>query len=233
MPGVDGAAILSVWERSAGQSLGDRAIAFLELSDVEPARAASMTAGMRDAELLRIRRLLFGDRIEAVISCESCDETLDLLLSVEQLLAEARPAPQLVHVDASAQSFYFRVPTADDLASLRGIGDVEEGVTFLIERCLSSDREELSSASLAALDDVLAAADPAAEFLLTSVCAACGHKNEALLDIPSFFSKELQALAHDVLWDVHTLARAYGWDERAILQLAPLRRRFYLEAIQQ
>ena len=48
---------------------------------------------------------------------------------------------------------------------------------------------------------------------------------------PSTGWAELDAWARRLLLDVHTLARAYGWSERDILQLTETRRQFYLNLI--
>jgi hypothetical protein len=232
MPGLDGAAVLSVWERGIAQSPGDCALTLLDLSEIVPGTGVAMSVGMRDAELLRIRRRLFGDRIDAVTACEACGEQLDVTLSAERLLGSALPVVvQEVRAGADGSDVSFRVPTGGDVAALREIDDIEAGVAFLVERCLASG--EVSPAILTALDDALAEADPAAEFRLISLCPACGVRNDALFDIPSFLWKELQTLANDVLWDVHALASTYGWDEQTILRLNPAHRRFYLNAVQQ
>ncbi|HEY2475794.1 MAG TPA: hypothetical protein VGI19_13475 [Candidatus Cybelea sp.] len=209
MPGLDAAGILSVWERGSGQPLGERAVTLLELAALGASDASALPVGTRDALLLRIRRRLFGDRIEGVTACNTCGEELDLTLSVAQLLSQMPPADPSVGV-----------PTAGDLAAIASAGSVEAGVAFLTER-LGLQGE-----------DALAVADPGAEIQLVSACPSCGARDEAFFDPPSFLAKELQALAHDMLWDVHALARAYGWDEPTILALTPSRRRFYLDATQ-
>jgi hypothetical protein len=230
MPGIDGTAILSVWERGVVQSLGDRALTFLELAGVAPEEARTMPVGMRDMALLRIRQRLFGDRMDAVAACERCAEEMDIVLSVEELLDQARPAVvREVSSEVDGSSVVCRIPTAGDLADLRDIEDVEIGVAALIERCLIRG----DPAAVVAVEESLAGADPGGELCLVSICPYCGARNEMLFDAPSFLSKELRALADGVLWDVHTIAGAYGWDEETILRLTPSRRRFYMQAIAQ
>ncbi|MGP8102143.1 MAG: hypothetical protein ACLQHL_15520 [Candidatus Cybelea sp.] len=241
MPKLDGAAILSIWERGTAQSLGERALTLLALSETAPEDALAMPVGTRDAELLRARRLLFGDRIEAMTACEPCGQELDVLLSVEELLRGAPPsAVDEVFTGVNGRLVRFRVPNAGDLAALRAVDDVESGIALLLDRCLSAvdaggvpvSLEDLSPEITAALEDELAAADPGAEMRLVSTCPTCGAQNDALFDVPSFLWKEMHRLANDVLCDVHTLARAYGWDEQTILRLSPPRRRFYLGAVE-
>jgi len=123
MPGLDGAAILSVWERGSVQQLGKRALTLLQLAGISSAEACALPAGTRDATLLRIRLRLFGDRIEGVASCDACGEELDLTLSVAQLLGGMPFAETTL-----------RVPNAGDLAAIASAGDDETGVTLLLER---------------------------------------------------------------------------------------------------
>ncbi|KAF4406240.1 hypothetical protein [Streptomyces lycii] len=72
-------------------------------------------------------------------------------------------------------------------------------------------------------------ADPAAAVTLNVACPECGEATKAELDIASYLWTELDSWARDLLLDVHLLAGAYGWSEREILALSPLRRRYYLE----
>jgi hypothetical protein len=41
----------------------------------------------------------------------------------------------------------------------------------------------------------------------------------------------VEALARRVLWEVHTLACAYGWTESETLALSPARRARYLQMV--
>jgi hypothetical protein len=84
------------------------------------------------------------------------------------------------------------------------------------------------------LDDIgraLALADPHAEIRLPLQCPACGHGWEETLDIASFTWEEIEARARRLLFDVHTLASAYGWTEAEILSLGASRRARYLELV--
>jgi hypothetical protein len=212
----------------------------LELAGFGRAEAAGVPVGARDTELLLLRRRLFGDRIEAVATCVSCGEQLDLTLSVSALLGGSRASESdVVIAGTGGELLRFRVPNAADLAALRDVYDVESGVATLIERCRISESDvaaevsyaPLSADLVAALEDAFAAADPDAELQLVSSCPACGSQNDALFDVPAFLWKETETLAKDVLADVHELASAYGWAEDAILRLSPVRRRFYLSAL--
>ncbi len=81
---------------------------------------------------------------------------------------------------------------------------------------------------VAAVEDRIAALDPQADIQLALSRPACGHRWQAAFDILSFLWTELGEWAARTLRDVHRLALAYGWSERDILALSPVRRRHYL-----
>jgi hypothetical protein len=83
-------------------------------------------------------------------------------------------------------------------------------------------------------DDVIGAMlkqDPLAEVLLQLRCEQCGHEWPLLLDVVSFFQRELDDYATSLLQQVHVLASAYGWTEQEIFSLSPKRRRTYMEML--
>ena len=53
----------------------------------------ALAAGDREALLLHLRRLTFGDRMSCVLECPSCGEKLDLDLTVTSLLLPPYPEP--------------------------------------------------------------------------------------------------------------------------------------------
>ena len=70
----------------------------------------------------------------------------------------------------------------------------------------------------------MALADPLAEIMLHFDCPVCGESFEESLDLPAFLWAEMEAQAKRLLYDVHTLASAYGWSEAEILSLSAARR---------
>jgi hypothetical protein len=77
----------------------------------------------------------------------------------------------------------------------------------------------------------MAKADPHAEMLISLSCPTCGKDWELLFDIAHFFWKEIVGQAQRLVYEIDTLARAYGWTEREILSLPAQRRRTYLEML--
>jgi hypothetical protein len=81
------------------------------------------------------------------------------------------------------------------------------------------------------IDRALVEADPQADVHLAATCSECGHQWPAIFDIASFLWKEISASAVHLMGAVHTLASAYGWNERDILDMSPGRRQRYVEMV--
>src|SRR3954469_20356588 len=94
-----------------------------------PQVARGLTCGDREALLLHLRRATFGDRLACMLECPACDESMDLDLSVAELLVEPGLAPrdeqEMVLADGSVVRF--RLPTGADLEAAARAGDVEAG----------------------------------------------------------------------------------------------------------
>ena len=219
--------LLHAWERGLGQSPTGRALALLDAA--EPGQAcAQLPIGARDAALLRLRTQLFGDDIAALAHCPACRAPLDVAFKCADVSTahSPDPGPHRLHMDGI--DIAWRLPTSDDLLAVAQRGDAAEA---LLLRCLESDAP-LSPQAAAALAQAIADADPQACIELALRCPDCGHDWNALFDIATFLWSEVSAMAHRLLRDVHTLARAYGWSEAEILGMSAQRRQCYLELAQ-
>jgi hypothetical protein len=86
---------------------------------------------------------------------------------------------------------------------------------------------------LAALGRRIEELDPQAEIKIDLTCPQCSHKWDVLFDIASFLLTEINHWAERTLRSVHKLASVYGWSERDILNLSPVRRQLYLGLVNQ
>lgn len=200
-------------------------------------RALALTVGQRETLLLELRRSAFGERIEAVVNCPRCDETLDLELVTAELLAGAPDASARVEMELEAEGAGWRavmrpVTGADQTAAL----DAAEPATFMLGRCVSSltrgdgvswPLEGLSPGMADALDDAMRRLDPMAEIRLELVCPACRHGFFAPFDAAGQLFAELAAETDQLLREVMAIGRACHWNEGDILGLPRPRRRAY------
>jgi hypothetical protein len=222
---------LDLWERGCNLHPVDQGL--LALGAALPKAAQDSLAdwplGRRNRALAALRCSCFGPSLKAWTSCNRCDEKLEFELNGEAWAASSDEVEPIVVKGRS-----FRSPTSRDLARAAGEADLGLAIRRLLAGCLvdSADSlEELSEEELHEIGERMAAADPLAETRLTLHCPECGEQWEESLDIVSFFWAEIEARAKRALFEVHTMAAAYGWSEREILSLSESRRALYLERI--
>ncbi len=220
----------------------DRALTVLAAMFPEAGRdrLAAMSVGRRNGCLMEAREVNFGSRVSGVVECPECGEALEWTLDLGDVRSPRSEGGEggpnrlvLEHYDMS-----YRLPDSTDLAAVALGCDVAGGRAALLRRCVLEARRDgarieptsLPEAVVVGLAAEMEARDPQAETLLDFECPACGVRWQALFDVLVFLWAEIQAHARRLLGEVHSLARAYGWSEAAILAMSPVRRRFYLEA---
>jgi uncharacterized protein (UPF0212 family) len=232
-PGID--ELLAVWERGLGENSVARGLALLEL--VHPGTSADALAdlsiGRRDRMLLDLRELLFGRTMVGLIECPACGHTLETEVATGDV--RAIPIDEPLAVSRSNYDLSLHLLNSRDQVAAEKAGPEERG-RVLLERCVASASfageptpvGRLPAEIIEAAEDHIARLDPQADVQLALSCPACGHLWESAFDILSFLWIELGQWAARTLRDVHLLAAAYGWSERDILALSPVRRRHYI-----
>jgi hypothetical protein len=221
--------ILDLWERGSSLHPLDRALLALAVAEPgEPYGAlADWPLGRRNVALARLRRECFGSALTGWVACPRCGERLEFSFDAGMLLEEGSDAAAQLSVDGRS----FRPLTSRDLASVAAEIDERAAAHKLLRRCCAEE-SNFTDEELEVLGERLAETDPTAETLLDFACAACGHRWREPLDIAAWLWAEIEARARRLLYDVHTLAAAYGWTEREILSLSEPRRAHYLELVQ-
>jgi len=198
----------------------------------------ALSIGERDALLLQLRELTLGGTLEGFARCPSCVEPLEFAMAASELQGgEAGLAPLELETDGFRVEF--RLPDSRDVAAAAAMPDLLMARGELASRCIMqltrngavAQAGELPEFVIASMGERMAECDPRAEVLLSLSCPSCRHAWQELFDIASFFWAELAAEARRVLWQVHALARAYGWRESDILALSARRRSAYLEMV--
>lgn len=240
----DDAQLLLAWERGYGKPPFLRAISLLALSlpnaDIDTLMEISI--GRRDAILLKLRRILFGNRLETLAGCTNCGETLELSFSTDEVLgenADSLPTDQTHLVEIENKQIGFRLPNTLDLIRLQQVAK-EQRADDLLAACIlrkesdnSACEQHLSDSDKEKIAQAISQADPQAEILIDLKCAACDHQFQSRFDIVSFLWTEVNAWAERLLADIHALAKAYCWTETEILRLSPWRRQVYLNMVRQ
>jgi hypothetical protein len=228
--------ILAIWEAALEEHPIDRALTIAAAFSGHPkAMLAQLPVGVRDSLLFQARECLFGPRLETYAECPSCAGSLEFAIAIDELplsrcsALEIAGAPGIAY--ETAQGLKFRLPNSVDLAAIAGEEDVKEAERLLVRRCILKDDFDLDDGALEDVNRAIAERDPAGDLELAVTCAACGRRWTEALDIATFFWRELNNFAKRLIGEVDTLAHAYGWPEREILQLSPARRAMYLELV--
>jgi hypothetical protein len=207
-----------------------------------------LTVGDREALLLHLYRLAFGEAVPCVIDCPvtDCGERLETELHVADLLVEATvPAcAQWVQkqVTADGASIGVRVRAASGADQERAVGIAKQGIDpaiiDVLDHCVEfgsiSDKVEWSKATpalLESLSDALEALDPQAQLELSMICPACATHFVVVFDTPSYLFTRLAGSVHRLHQDIHLLALHYHWTERDIISMTTRSRGRYVEAL--
>jgi len=220
--------LLRVWERGLNQLPLQRALTLLAAAASPESSSdslANLSIGQRDAQLLTLREITFGQKFVGLADCPACNEKIELSFDAANIRAqnETETSGELV-LRTEGRDVRFRLPTSADLLLVQSREQ-------LLKRCVLSEGNHLEENVAHAIVEEMLSADPMADIQLALSCSSCGHQWQASFDIVAFFWREINVAARSLMRDIHALASAYGWTECEILALSPTRRRAYLEMV--
>ena len=243
-PVLDAAATLDLWDRAGGALPGpdplDRIGALAAYDGTDPATLDDEPVGRCHARLLRLRRGLAGELMEATATCGTCTEPIEFGLDVGGLLASAEGPGGPGEVAWDGGVVRWRTPSLGDLRSLRAqVGRGADAQDALRARCLTAtdaaggpvDPADVPPEVLDRVEAAMADADPLAEVLVALDCPRCGAAVACDVDVAAFVWAELDARARRVVQEVGLLAAAFGWTEPEVLALSESRRAAYLRLV--
>lgn len=232
--------LLVLWEAALGLPPEARNEALLRTSPEsgEPAP----TLGERNARLIELHARLFGHEIELLSHCPACQAVAQFSADCEALAARMRPglaAAPLHRLQAHGHAIEFRLPGSADIALASVAEGEQDFMQRLLGRCVLACTHEGKSVAIAqlpesvldALSQQMEALDPGACVSFALDCPQCAAQWQAPLDVGEMLWRKVRSAAERVLLDIDVLARAYGWTEREVLRLSPLRRAAYLQMV--
>ena len=238
--------VLTLWERGLNQTLLERVLTLLIAAcpEIDPETIAGLSIGERDARLLQLREWMFGSLLVNTAQCPQCTQWVEW----ESRIADIRiqpppitPSPAEFSLNVEDYALRYRLPTSMDLAAVMNTPRGDSTPQNLLKCCIVSARHageacdpgSLPQNVLGALGRRIEELDPQAEIRIDLTCPQCSHKWDVLFDIASFLLTEVNHWAERTLRSVHKLASVYGWSERDILNLSPVRRQLYLGLVNQ
>lgn len=237
MYGLDGERMLMAWERGRERSEPWRALALLEtaLPDCDAESLSELPLAERNALLLKLRSITFGQRLEGFAVCPECGTNLEFEMNADALEGALR-APGDESWTEHETEIRMRPVNSRDIAAAMFAGDDADARTLLLERTVSP-RSALSLEEFDAADDHadwlerFERLNASAEIRCVLHCSACGQRPVLDFDIAQYFWREVSVAARRLLAEIHRLARAYGWSEQAIVAMSAKRRATYLEML--
>lgn len=219
------------------------------VADVTPDDVRALAVGDREALLLQLWRITFGERFPCVITCpgNGCGEKMDLQLKVSDLLLAPYSEPQPwreVTVQAHGEDYLARLRAPNgldqELAAECGRTDMQQAENLLLRRCAaplsavnseSLSAEEWSHELTDRLVEKMSGLDPQADILLQLRCVACDQAFQAEFDMGNYLYRTLRGQIPYLYREVHYIARAYHWTEDEILSMTPRKRSTYLNLL--
>lgn len=233
--------LLTVWERGLNLPLPQKTINLLVQAcpDMDADAVARLSIGERDARLLLLREWMFGTRLLNMAVCPGCSEHIEWETRVEDIRLQPlqkHDSSQEFSLEKDEFSVRFRLPCSLDISTVIADGTGPPDPAKLMASCiLDSNRagepcevDSLPDNVVQALNRRMEEEDPQADIRMVLTCPGCSHQWEARFDIANYLWLEIDGWAERILPAVHKLARAYGWAERDILNMSPVRRQLYL-----
>jgi hypothetical protein len=225
--------VLLAWERAAGLHPIDRAVTLLAAArpDLSVSAIAELPVGVRDAMLAELRLASIDRPAAGTAKCPRCGVVVEFSLPAAEIAAhlehEVAPAFEL---EIDGQLFEVRLPTSRDLAAAASAASRAEARRILLDACVHGATVPTPEIE-ARIAEEMERRDPMAVVTVSVGCAECGGAFDSTYDVGEAFFTELAARAKRLLFEVHALARAYGWTEGEVLALGPARRDAYLAMV--
>ena len=172
---------------------------------------------------------------------ESCLETVEVELSLEELLNLQRDSADSITVVCGEQTVQLRKPSGlDQLAwTSREFVTPQAAIEAMVKTLVVHSDESpapgntisLNDNSFSAIDRVMQENDPLVSFSLEVICPYCETNSEFEPDLEALAIERLRQSQRRLLSTVHHLAEHYHWSEQQIFAVPHWRRLHYLKLI--
>ena len=237
--------LLDTWEQGLHQPLLQKMLILLVAAfpELETRTLAKLSIGQRDMRLFQLREHLFGTRLLNSALCPKCHKRVEWENNTSDFIEGAQlnnAIDKEFNISAEDYDIRLRLPNSLDIAAVANSefdqAQPESLYHQLLSRCLikiephpsSSDVSQLPNSVVEKVSQYIDELDPCADIRINMDCPECSNSWEILFDIASYLWTEVNDWAERTLRKIHKLATAYGWREKDILALSPLRRQLYI-----
>lgn len=190
----------------------------------------SWPLGEKNWRLFYLRQATFGNDLQAKVTCNHCRQEFVISLQCHNFL-EARSDDFNAYYkefESDSENIRFRLPIISDLIQSTSIND-DTDLDHLLKCCVL----EGDTTSITDTFNYIEKYDPLLNIIINAACLACEANVSALMDIGTFFWKEICLYAREIIEEVGILARYFSWSESDILNMGTNRRHRYLAMVQQ
>lgn len=221
MAHISDSAILDLWENGACDHPLDRALGLIALieGEVPLEELAALPIAERDARLFSVTETIFGPLLTLSATCTVCAAQTDLTFSVSDIKMLDTPERFSGVFHHEGRDYPYRMPNSRDMANALRAPDPQRTLLLSLLNLAQADR-----ALIAKFDATLEEQSGLETLSLGFDCAECKAGQDAPFDILDYLWSRIVAEARRLIWDVHLLARSYGWTSDEILSLSRLRR---------
>lgn len=231
---ADASVLLTAWEEAStvpapavGAALLYRCGVAADLSE-----ALDLPLATASALLAQLYAQAFGDAVDAVVTCATCGEELEVVVPLQRL--GRVPDTASLQAAGGVDGLVVRCPTGRDLVEASAAPDP---ATALLARCVvDADGDPVNPATLddqarGAVDLVAERLAGAAAVVLRSHCPVCNGELSADVDVPALLWQRISSEVPAVLAEVGELCAAFGWSEADVLAMSGVRRDAYLSLL--
>jgi hypothetical protein len=172
-----------------------------ERSDEATARVEALLVAERDAAIVDLRRMTFGDRVEVDVHCPDCSAASHVSFDLTEVALEAADVAEALEITLSdGRVAELELPTARDQADLlaAALDGSAERRTWLLERSIRRLGDSagplgfekvhgLDSRTRRELERELEREIPDLDLRVGATCEACRREFAAPFDVGSFF----------------------------------------------
>jgi hypothetical protein len=207
----------------------------------------ALTIGDREAALLQIRHLTFGNKLNCFINCTNgnCNGQIGLDLKVSDLLVspyqvvQERYRQTITH-NGEKYIVDFRLPTGLDQEKIGRIAKKNQEISTLqvFQSCISrieiNGKGKSKKIPLKVYDKVFKSVDqldPQAEIRFKITCPECNNDFTTIFDTGIYIRNELDNSLNELYNEIHFLALHYHWSEQEIMDMSIGKRRLYRDLL--
>jgi hypothetical protein len=232
MHALGGERILTAWERGQASQEPWRALILLAVAmpEREITKLATLPLAERNAALLRLHSMTFGHKIEGFGVCAECGQQLEFAMDADDLERTLRAPEPETWVEGDLE-MGMRPADSNDLAASMEAASEEDARALLLARTLGIGGMEMVRLDRTDWIDRFDRLNASAEIRCVLPCAHCGQRAALDFDVAGFVWREIQVAARRLMAEIHRLASAYGWSEKAVVRMSAARRAAYLEML--